>query len=134
MLLNKNIPVIGIVFLFVVSSVAPMVIGKTTEDNNTIYVDDDNTSGPWDGSQEHPFQYIQDGIDNAYEGYTVFVKNGLYHENIVINKSINLDGENKKDTIIDVSSIGHVIEISVPNEKYLDLQFKIVEINHLIQG
>ena len=81
------------------------------------YVDDDNIHGPWDGSKENPYQYIQDGIDNAYDGYTVFVKNGLYHENIIINKTINLDGENNEDTIIDGNGVGHVIEISVPNVK-----------------
>jgi len=31
----------------------------------TIYVDDDNTSGPWDGTIEHPYQYIEDGVDAA---------------------------------------------------------------------
>ena len=31
--------------------------------NITIYVDDDNKGGPWDGSIEHPLQYIQDAID-----------------------------------------------------------------------
>ena len=30
-----------------------------------IYVDDDNTTGPWDGTEDHPFQFIQDGIDVA---------------------------------------------------------------------
>ena len=29
--------------------------------SNMIYVDDDNIDGPWDGTQEYPFQDIQDG-------------------------------------------------------------------------
>ncbi len=41
-----------------------------------IYVDDDNTSGPWDGTVEHPYQYIQDGIDNAVAGDTILVLAG----------------------------------------------------------
>ena len=32
------------------------------------YVDDDNTAGPWDGSIEHPYRFIQQAIDNASDG------------------------------------------------------------------
>lgn len=51
---------------------------------------------------EGPGNYtkIQDAIENANDGDTIFVYNGTYHENIVINKSINLIGEIKWDTII----------------------------------
>ncbi len=77
-----------------------------------IYVDDDNTQGPWNGTKEYPYLYIQDGIDNAYEGYTVYVYNGTYHENVVINKTINLDGEEKSTTIINGSGNEHVVVIS----------------------
>jgi parallel beta-helix repeat protein len=69
--------------------------------NDTIYVDDDNTEGPWDGTQEHPYQYIQDGIDVASDGDTIFVYDGTYHEMIVIDKSITLQGEDKTSTSID---------------------------------
>jgi len=44
---------------------------------------------------------IQDAIDNAKPGDTVFVYNGIYHENIIIDKSIKLHGESKHHTIID---------------------------------
>jgi len=66
-----------------------------------LYVDDDNVDGPWDGSEKQPYQKISDAIKNCYEGWTVFVKNGTYNENVIINKTINLDGENKEKTIID---------------------------------
>jgi len=65
-----------------------------------IYVDDDAEPGG-DGSYEHPFQRIQDGIDAASDGDTIFVFNGLYYEHIIINgKSINLIGEAAGSTII----------------------------------
>jgi parallel beta-helix repeat protein len=66
-----------------------------------IYVDDDNIAGPWDGTMEHPYSTIQQGIDHAYEGYMVYVFNGTYQENIVINKSIQLFGEDPQTTVID---------------------------------
>ena len=67
----------------------------------TIYVDDDNTEGPWDGTKEHPYRFIQDGLDNCLRGDTIFVFNGTYHESVIIyQENINLIGESKKDTII----------------------------------
>ena len=66
-----------------------------------IYVDDDNTEGPWDGTLEHPYQYIQEGVNAASSDDTVFVCNGTYYEHVYIDKSIKLIGENPETTIID---------------------------------
>jgi len=77
--------------------------------STVIYVDDDNTEGPWDGSTEYPYQYIQDGIDIANNGDEVYVFNGTYHENIVIFNSISLTGEDKDSTVIDGGGNGNVI-------------------------
>jgi parallel beta-helix repeat protein len=66
-----------------------------------IYVDDDNTEGPWDGTQEHPYQYIQDAIDNASDGDTIYVKSGTYYRNEIVDKTVNLFGENRDTTIVD---------------------------------
>jgi parallel beta-helix repeat protein len=86
-----------------------------------LYVDDDNINGPWDGSINHPFKTIQDGINSAYDGWTVFVKNGYYNENLIVNKSINLDGEDKNFTIIDGGGNSHVVTVSKPNVRISDL-------------
>ncbi len=118
-----------------------------------LYVDDDNTAGPWDGTEEHPYQHIQDGINNAYEGYTIYVKNGIYYENVIINKTINLDGEDRNNTVIDGSGNEHVVVVSSPNVrisgftiqnsgeepfdsgiKTLTLESNVTIINNLIQN
>jgi pectin methylesterase-like acyl-CoA thioesterase len=43
---------------------------------------------------------INDAIDNANAGDTVFVKKGLYNQAVYVNKPITLMGEDSKQTII----------------------------------
>jgi nitrous oxidase accessory protein len=52
------------------------------------------------GSGLENYTRIQDAIDNASEGDTVFVYSGWYYENIVINKSIIVSGEDRNTTFI----------------------------------
>jgi len=56
--------------------------------------------------------YIQDLIDNASDGDTINIPSGIYYENIIIDKSISLFGEDKNTTIIDGGGIGDVIYVS----------------------
>jgi pectin methylesterase-like acyl-CoA thioesterase len=55
------------------------------------------------GSGPGNYTTIQDAVDNASEGDTVFVYDELapYYENIVINTSIHLLGENRNTTSIE---------------------------------
>ncbi|MEM2185301.1 MAG: right-handed parallel beta-helix repeat-containing protein [Candidatus Methanomethylicia archaeon] len=77
---------------------------------NVIYVDSSNVNDPLEnGSREHPFDKIQEGINAAPNGATVKVLSGIYVENIVVEKSINLIGENAEDTIINANYNGHGI-------------------------
>jgi parallel beta-helix repeat protein len=88
-----------------------------------IFVDDDapNDPGPnnplvsdpnEDGSPMHPFDMIQEGIDTASDGDTVIVLSGTYYENILINKQINLTGEDMDSTTIDAGGSGDVVHIN----------------------
>jgi parallel beta-helix repeat protein len=91
---------------------------------NTIYVDDDNTAGPWAGTQLFPYQYIWQGIENATAGDTVYVLNGIYYENVIVNKAIQLIGESKENTIIDASNYGTVVTITADNVVMKNFQVK----------
>jgi parallel beta-helix repeat protein len=66
-----------------------------------IYVDDNNKEGPWNGTLDYPYRYIQDAIDNATEGDIVYVFEGVYYEDIVVYKPLTIIGENKTSTVID---------------------------------
>jgi len=59
----------------------------------------------------HDGESIQEAINNASSGDIIYVLSGTYQENIVINKSITLIGENRENTIIDGGGIGNVISI-----------------------
>ena len=47
---------------------------------------------------------IQEAINKAAEGDTIFVKKGVYIENPVVNKSVSLVGEDRDSTVIDVTA------------------------------
>jgi parallel beta-helix repeat protein len=124
-ILNKNILAIGIIVLLLiaggVSSAGIRVKEDVIQDDYTpsetytsqtmIYVDDDNTEGPWEGTIEHPYQNIHDGVENASSGDTVYVYSGIYYEHINVNKAIDLIGEDKETTIIDGEGSGDVVHI-----------------------
>ena len=91
---------IGIIVLFICMNVNPSIAVDTlnkssipTSNNNTLYV---GGNGPVNYSK------IQDAIDNASDGDTVFVfdDSSPYYENVVVNKRINLIGEDRNTTII----------------------------------
>lgn len=84
---------------------------EKTETSTIIYVDDDfDSSTP--GWQVTHFDNIQDGIDAADAGGTVNVFSGLYFENIVISKTLNLLSITGEEPVIDGSDSGDVVQIN----------------------
>ena len=75
-----------------------------------VFVDDDydNSTPGW--GEDH-FNKIQDGINAVFEYGYVYVNNGTYNENLLINKTLNLIGENRDTTIIEGGSSGNTITI-----------------------
>ncbi len=99
--------ILGATFLVVLHpDISVMAAGST------IYVDDDNSLGPWNGTFEYPYKNITSGLANATDGDIVYVLNGTYAENVVINESITLRGDSRP--VIDgLNGIG--IEITADN-------------------
>jgi len=57
---------------------------------------------------------IQSAINapETLNGHTIFVKAGIYYENVVVNKSIALIGESRNNTILDGNEVRAVIRLS----------------------
>jgi len=89
-----------------------------------IYVDDDNEAGPWDGTLEHPYQFIQDGIDNADEEYKIHIFNGVYYENLIVDKKLFIEGENPQNTIIDGNYGEIIVNVIDKNVKITNLSIR----------
>jgi len=81
----------------------------------TLYVDDDfnETTPDWGITN---FSKIQDAINASSNGDTIFVYNGTYYENIIINKSVRLLGEHNTETVIFENNIyDDIIDIFADN-------------------
>jgi len=83
------------------------------------------------GSGPGNFIKIQDAIDNASDGDTVFVLSGVYYEyHILVNKTINLFGEDKHTTIIDGNNMGDILYINADNVYISGFTFQSGEVKH----
>ncbi len=90
-----------IIFLLLAIALKPQI--AQTNNENTIYVD-------INGGADYIF--IQEAINAAEDGDKIYVYSGNYYENIVINKSINIQGQDKTNTIIDGNDKGDVVYLS----------------------
>jgi len=68
--------------------------------SDTWYVDDDNTEGPWYGTSDYPFQFIQDALDQAKANDKIIVKEGIYDEALRITTPVDLIGQSTENTIL----------------------------------
>ncbi|MCJ7572497.1 MAG: right-handed parallel beta-helix repeat-containing protein [Candidatus Thermoplasmatota archaeon] len=90
-------------------------------------MDDDYNSLTPGWGVDH-FNKIQDGINAASDGDTVYVYNGIFYEkNVLIKKSIKLIGENTEKTIIDANREYHVIFCYVSN---ISIQYFTIRNSH----
>ncbi|MCK5561119.1 MAG: right-handed parallel beta-helix repeat-containing protein, partial [Thermoplasmata archaeon] len=93
----RKLTTLGIVFVLIAVIFAAIPVNVSAE--GTITVPD-----------EYPT--IQQAIDAANPGDTVYVRAGTYYERLIINKPLTLQGEDRDTTIIDGNAIGNVITLS----------------------
>ena len=87
----KKLLIFATLIVLVSVNFLPNSIGVSKESSSIIYVDDDG---------EADYIRIQDAIDNASDGDFIFVYNGIYNEDVEVNKPITLIGEDMNQTII----------------------------------
>jgi parallel beta-helix repeat protein len=97
--MNKKIVGIFILMMLIGISFLPCLKSFESSFSDTIIVPDDYLS-------------IQDAIDHAGDGDTVYVRSGIYYENLFVDKTIYLIGEDRNTTIIDGRNLSDVIYIS----------------------
>jgi parallel beta-helix repeat protein len=88
----KSMKLLIIISMLLIASVFPLVTTSIASESRTIYVDDDGGAD---------YTRIQDAVDAADEGDTVYVYPGIYYEQIIIDIPLTLTGEDKTSTIID---------------------------------
>lgn len=67
------------------------------------------------GSGEGNFSSIQQAVNSAFDGDTIYVYSGVYYENIILNKSLVLQGEDRHTTSIDGGGVGNVVDLQADN-------------------
>jgi len=106
---------LGIIVLFIGVGIIPSS-GVQIEKNITIPINRGDTLYVG-GSGPNNYTKIQDAADDASNGDTVFVfdDNAPYFEQIFVNNSINLIGENKYTTVLNSISNEDILEIQSDN-------------------
>ncbi len=91
---------------------------------NELYVNADY-KGYSDGSAEKPYDTIQEALNEAEEGDTIYIFGGLYQEDFVINKKIKLwGGIDGVETVIDTRfERRYLVEITADEVTLEDITF-----------
>jgi len=106
---NNRITAIILVFLFLapLNSVSIELPNLTNTESTVLYV---GGNGPGN------YTTIQSAINNATDGDTIFVYQGIYYEHLIVDKELKLTGEIKEETIVHGSNTGDVPCFSVRND------------------
>ena len=119
----KNI-FINILILYIIISLIFVTTTIQANNNYTIKTYTFTQTLYVGGSGPNNYTKIQDAIDNATNGDTVFVYKGSYPEHIQITKEITLVGETREQTIIIGNYSNNMIRIQANNTKIMCFTIK----------
>lgn len=130
---EKIISILVITLLLVISVVSvnaanyeqQTAISITIRVYADIYIDDDANPGG-DGSYNHPFQTIKDGLNASEDGDIVYVFNGIYYGYFNIENEITLRGQSKENTKLNINIIDNLATISVMSSNVTIKGFSIL--------
>ncbi len=111
--MKPKISFVILVFLIVISLFFVNYSFYAKADSREIYVYSDYF-GSSDGSADRPYKTIQEAIDIASEGDTIYIFGGLYQENLIVDKKLKIiGGIDEIETIIDSRfDCRYIIEIT----------------------
>lgn len=102
-----------LICFLLLSNISFLTIGEEQTTSKTIYVDEDNSKGPWLGTRQHPFQSIHHALADARDGDIIRVFEGTYNESefynyeLTVNKHVSIIGNGSHCT-----TIGRGVKIS----------------------
>jgi parallel beta-helix repeat protein len=132
--LKNKIILLGILSCFLINIILTGIHGQKSliaeniENNISLFVG---------GTGSGNYSSIQEAINDADSGDNVFIYSNIYYDNIIIDKSINITGEDKYSTIIDGNKLDTVLNLSanwvnISNIKIINS--KIGDVNHSYAG
>jgi len=77
---------------------------------------------------------IQEAVNAAAPGSMIFIASGVYHECVVVNKTLMLVGENRANTIIDGDGGGTVIRVMAHNVMIENLTIRGGDVGIKLEG
>jgi len=97
----KTILMVSIFIVFSLTLTSLMINNVCKAQGNEIYVWSEYF-GIGDGSADKPYKTIQEAIESANNGDTIYVFGGFYQEHLVINKKLKIEGGiDEEETVID---------------------------------
>jgi parallel beta-helix repeat protein len=109
--------IIGLIIIIAIILAFSISLYFTNNDNNSNGQNHYKTSYYVSVNGKGDYSSIQKAVDSASKNDKIFVNSGTYFENIEINESIELVGEDMNNTIIEGNGSGIVVNILADNVK-----------------
>jgi hypothetical protein len=124
--------IVGIFVCMLLIIVIPFSVSSNKTLRNTIYVDDDAPPEWYDATH---VRTIQEGIDNASDGDTVFIYTGVYQpsSNIHVYKELKIIGESKEGVIVEHEIGSEELSIRSKNVEVSTITFRNFRITNQLQ-